>query len=138
MVGKDLDEGVFIFGLEERVDGPGGELGEGIVGGGKDGERTLGLEGGYQSGSLDGGDEGCVDRLIDGVFDDVLVGVHGGAADGRVSGLGGGAERGGCEESGCRGSEKRFLDVHLDHPLRAGFRNPPLHEALNCNNGTRL
>ena len=74
MVGEDLDEGVVVLRLDEVVDGAGGELGEGFVGGGEDGEGAGAFEGVDQACSLDGGDEGLVDGRVDGVLDDVFGG----------------------------------------------------------------
>jgi hypothetical protein len=45
MVGEDLVEGVFVLGLDERLDCARWELGEGLIGGGEDGEGAGAVEG---------------------------------------------------------------------------------------------
>jgi hypothetical protein len=44
VIGEDGDEFLFIFRLQQIFDGAGGKFGEGVVGGGEDGEWTLALE----------------------------------------------------------------------------------------------
>ena len=58
--------------LEQAFDRAGGQLGEGLVGGGEDGERAGALERVDQAGGLNGGDEGREAAVGDGGIDDVL------------------------------------------------------------------
>ena len=79
MVGEDLDEGVFVFRFDEGFDGACGEFCEGVISWSEDGEGAGAVEGVDQASSLDGCDEGLVDRRVSCILDDGLVGVHGGA-----------------------------------------------------------
>jgi len=54
VVGEDLGEGIFAFGLDERVDGARRELVKSFVGWREDGERDRALQGVYQACGLDG------------------------------------------------------------------------------------
>ncbi len=58
VVGKDRDELLLVLGLEERFDGSGGKLREGLVGRSEDRERSLARERLGQTGGLDRGDKG--------------------------------------------------------------------------------
>ncbi|TIX78701.1 MAG: hypothetical protein E5V27_24140, partial [Mesorhizobium sp.] len=49
---------------------------------------------------LDGCNQRRVIRRVDGVLDDVLGGIHGGAADHRILGIGGSGERGNGDRAG--------------------------------------
>ena len=80
MVGKDLDEGIFVFRLDECFDCAGGEFGEGIVSRRKDGEGSRAVERVDQTGGFDCCDKGLVDRRVDGVLDDGFGGIHLGTA----------------------------------------------------------
>ena len=51
---SDRDQLFLVFGLEEALDGPGGQLLERLIGRGQDRERTLALEGVDQSGGRSG------------------------------------------------------------------------------------
>ena len=114
VVGEDLVEGVFVLGFDESLDGAGGEFGEGVIGGREDGEGAGAVEGVDQAASLDGGDEGLVDRRVDCVLDDGLGGVHFCAADGGVF-LCVGGERGDGQSSYGQGGEECLL--HCRYPL---------------------
>ena len=118
MGGQDLGQHRLVFRHQQRVNRAGGQGGEGIVHGGKDGEGAGGLQGFHQTGGLHGGDEGGVILGVDGVFDDVLVGEHGCAAHHRVVlRHGGQGKKGGQGKGANGGGEHRILRVGAE-PFR--------------------
>jgi hypothetical protein len=81
VVGQHLAQHRLVLGLEQIVDGAGGQRGERGVGRREHRERARALQRRDQVGRLDRGDERRVVLRIDGVVDDVLVRVHRRAAD---------------------------------------------------------
>jgi hypothetical protein len=118
VVGKDLDEGVFVLRLDECFDCAGGEFGEGVVSRREDGEGPGTVEGVDQTARFDGCNEGLVDRRVNCVLDDGLGGVHLGAAYCGVF-LCIGAERGDGQSSYGQCCEECLL--HCDYPLSFRF-----------------
>jgi hypothetical protein len=114
VIGEDLDESVFVLGLDESLDGAGRKFGEGIICWREDGEWAGAVECVDEAASLDGCNEGFVDRRVDRVLDDGFGGIHVGAADGRVL-LCVRAERGEGQGSDGQCCEKCLL--HCRYPL---------------------
>ena len=137
VVGEDLHKCVVVLGLEEVIDGAGGELGEGVIGGGEDGERAGAFEGVDQARSLDGGNEGLVDGRGHRVLDDILRRVHGGSANHRIFHLSIGCERGDSKRGACHEGNQRLL--HCVFPFEdvawSRWNEPvcvsPFHEAAH-------
>ena len=84
MTGQNLDQLILVLWFEQRVDGAGGQCVEGRVDRCENREGASALQGLDQPGGLDGGDQGRVILGVDGVLDDVLVGVHRRASDHRI------------------------------------------------------
>ncbi len=74
VAGQDLRQVCLVFRLDQRIDSPGGQLGEGLIVGGEDGKGAFAVERINQSCSLDRGNERRVILGVDGVFDDGFVG----------------------------------------------------------------
>lgn len=72
MVCQDAGELVFVFGKKKIVQRALGELGEGVIGGGEDGEGAIALEGVHEASGAEGGGEGRKAAGSDGGVDDVL------------------------------------------------------------------
>ena len=72
VVGQDASELGLVFGLEQVLHGALGELGEGVIGGGEDGEGPGALEGVHEAGGAESGGEGGEAAGTDGGVDDVL------------------------------------------------------------------
>ncbi len=89
MVGQDLDEGLFVLGLEQVLKGAFGKLGEGFVGRGEDGERAFAGEDVDEVGGLDGGDQRAERLIASGGFDNRLVLSDGRGAEDEREGEGG-------------------------------------------------
>ena len=137
MAGQDLDQLVLVLGLEQRVDRAGRQRVEGLVGRREDGERAGALQRLDQAGGLDGRDQRGVILRVDGVLDDVLVGIHGGAADHRVFGIGSGGECGNSDGAGEQKGGEFAHDVKLlglSFPLwgREGDTELEMREFQRC------
>jgi hypothetical protein len=72
VIGQDLGQRRLALGLHERVDRAGRQLGEGVVGGSEDRERTGARQCVDQTRRLHGCDQRRVILRVDGVLDDVL------------------------------------------------------------------
>src|SRR5712664_3295674 len=81
MTFQDCSELIFIFRLEQRLDGPSGKLCERFVGRGEYREGATALQSFDEPCRLDSGDKRCVIFRIDGIVHDVLVGEHRRAAN---------------------------------------------------------
>jgi hypothetical protein len=71
MVGEDRNQLRLVLRLEKHLDGARGQLGEGVIGGGEDGERALALQGLDQAGGLHRGDQGVEAAGGDGGIHDI-------------------------------------------------------------------
>src|SRR5882724_3155637 len=81
MTFQDCSELIFIFRLEQRIDGPSGKLCERFVRRGEYREGATALQSFDEPCRLDSGDKRCVIFRIDGIIHDVLVGEHRRAAN---------------------------------------------------------
>src|SRR5712664_46791 len=81
MTFQDCSELIFIFRLEQRIDGPSGKLCERFVRRGEYREGATALQSFDEPCRLDSGDKRCVIFRIDGIVHDVLVGEHRRAAN---------------------------------------------------------
>ncbi len=89
MRGQDLGQQILVFGLQQRVHGACGQRGKGRVHRRKYGEGSRALQRVDQTGGLHGGNQGGVIGRVYGVFDDVALFQHRGAADIGVRGVSG-------------------------------------------------
>src|SRR5690606_30117284 len=81
VAGEDRREHLLVFRHEQRVDRAGGQGVKRGIDRGQYGEGAFAGQRFDQASSLDGGDKRRVVGRVDGILDNVLVGIHGGAAD---------------------------------------------------------
>jgi hypothetical protein len=98
MVGEDCDQLLLVLGLEQCLDGAGGQLRECFVGGREDGERARTVQRVHETGGFHGGDERIELTGAGSDADDGLPFTCGGVVDGQ----------GECSGEG-RGDEDEFF-----------------------------
>src|SRR5690606_23029388 len=84
VAGQNGGQRILVFWLEQGVDSASWQGVKRCVDGRQHGERACAGQRLDQAGGLHGGNQRGVVGRVDGVFNDVLVGHHGGAADHRI------------------------------------------------------
>lgn len=128
VVGENAGELLLVLGLEKRLDGALGQLREGLVGGGEDGEGTIAREGLDETGRLHRSDEGGEILGSSGDFDDRFGGGFGAERGGRESGDKG--ERGKGEETAFFHIKRRLVGFAGTTPTRVELACPLVTGAL--------
>ncbi len=117
VAGQDLRQVCLVFRVDQRIDSPGGQLGEGLIVGGEDGKGAFAVERINQSGSLDRGNERRVILGVDGVFDAGFRRIHGGATD--HDGVGGETESSAKAQHCEQVRAMRLMNVCMMHLLNS-------------------